>query len=272
MIDIGLPYIEPYWGYLSNVDYFVVHWGTGYTPKNEAEEHNTLRGYDAFHRNGRGWGGIGYNLLVGPATGNVYKGRGFNVAGAHARGWNFNGYGCCVMGEPYEVTEAIKRGLRAAYAEACTYAGKRLIPQVHRNAPDSQGTVCPGDALTAWVMGGGLTTIDAPTKPEPKPEKKKEQKMLFIKQNHYAKGHYESGTGGLYAIVAPGFFVRFTGDDQATAIEQSHGVKFCQVTDSMWRALADSAKLGSNSPAYRDTVDADINHIAQTVTAANQGE
>lgn len=269
MIDIGLPPITPYWGTIISPEVFVVHWGTGYTPTNEAEEHNTLRGYDSFHRNTRGWGGIGYNLLVGAATGNVYKGRGFEYVGAHARGWNYNGYGCCVMGEPYEVTEAIKRGLRAAYLEACAHAGRKLIPQVHRNAPDPQGTECPGDALTAWVMGGGLTdNPPKPTKPVETNQSEKEKNMLFIKQDHYAKGHYETGTGGLYAIVAPGFFVRFTGDDQAKALEQTHGVKFCQVTNSMWDALAESAKHGSNSAAYRDTVDADIHRIAEAAQGA----
>jgi N-acetylmuramoyl-L-alanine amidase len=55
------------------------------------------------HKYLRGWDDIGYHYLIGnkrPFTrdGKIYSGRSESVPGAHARGYNFNSIGICLIG------------------------------------------------------------------------------------------------------------------------------------------------------------------------------
>lgn len=133
---------------------FVTHWDGGENPDTEEDELRLLRAYIRHHFN-QGWRGPAYNLAVGPITGNVYELRGLAAVGTHAPGANRDGIGCILIGGPGNLTEAGKRGLRAAYALASSFAGRQLQQLVHS---DVVATACPGDELRAWVHGGGLST------------------------------------------------------------------------------------------------------------------
>ncbi len=137
----------------SNREGFAVHWDGGETPKTEAHERALLQAYDRYHRQNGFGGAIGYNLAVGPVTGNVYEARGLNKIGAHAGGANTANIGCIVIGGPGNLTPAAKRGLQEAYQLACNYTGKRLRQRVHS---DLNSTGCPGDTIRNWVHNGGL--------------------------------------------------------------------------------------------------------------------
>lgn len=258
MINLNLPPMDTYWVDPSHREYFIVHWGDGFTPTTVAAEANTVRAYDDYHRNTQGWGGIGYNLCVGPATGEVYLGRGLNAVGAHSPNRNYNGIGVCVLGSPTVVTDAIKRGLREAYRIACEHTGKKLIINVHRNSPGNY-TDCPGDALADWVMHGGITASETSQKTPTK--RKGKQKMLLIHLKDYATGSWRPGSGHLFAIVGEGFFFRFT--DQAVADRFARQLgNSVEVTNAIWDGLSQAARTGSNSPAYRDKTDENIEKIA----------
>lgn len=51
-----------------------------------------------FHMDDRGWNDIGYSFAVG-GDGLVYQGRGFQVIGAHAPGYNARSVGICIIGD-----------------------------------------------------------------------------------------------------------------------------------------------------------------------------
>lgn len=245
MINLNLPPMDTYWVDPSHREYFIVHWGDGFTPTTVAAEANTVRAYDDYHRNTQGWGGIGYNLCVGPATGEVYLGRGLNAVGAHSPNRNYNGIGVCVLGSPTVVTDAIKRGLREAYRIACEHTGKKLQINVHRNSPGNT-TTCPGDALTAWVMAGGITKPEAPKKETPK-RKRKEMHLIHIPE--YVQGHWVPKSTPLYALVGPGYFQRITNPTRANALATIYGSS-AQVSHAEWNDEVKAALLGSNDPGY----------------------
>ena len=136
----------------SQVDRFIVHHGASKTPTTAAEELSTLRGYDNYHHS-NGWGGIGYNLAVGPVTGNVYEARGLDRVGAHATGQNTRSVGVVVLGND-PLTAKAKEGLKRAYQIANGWAGKTLQPSGHR---DHANTNCPGPNIYGWLKSGGLT-------------------------------------------------------------------------------------------------------------------
>lgn len=146
----------------SQVDRFIVHHGASKTPTTAAEELATLRSYDNYHAS-KGWGGIGYNLAVGPATGNVYEARGLNRVGAHATGQNTRSVGVVVLGND-PLTAKAKEGLRKAYRLSNSWAGKTLAPSGHR---DHASTNCPGPNVYRWLKSGGLTTTPTPTPTTP---------------------------------------------------------------------------------------------------------
>lgn len=117
------------------------------TPLNPSAEVQQLRNIDMQHR-AKGWGGIGYNFVVGP-SGTVYEGRGQKV-GAHNDGENSTSIGIAFLGDftkvpptPAAAIAAVEllQHLRAVGALTSSY---RL-----RGHRDSDSTACPGNQLYA---------------------------------------------------------------------------------------------------------------------------
>lgn len=144
----------------SQVNRFIVHHGASRTPTTFQEELATLRSYDKYHAS-LGWGGIGYNLAVGPVTGNVYEARGLDRVGAHATGENTRSVGVVVLGND-PLTDKAKEGLKKAYRLSNSWAGRTLAPSGHR---DHANTNCPGPKVYQWLKSGGLATSTTPTAP-----------------------------------------------------------------------------------------------------------
>lgn len=143
----------------SQVSEFIVHYGDGTTPTTAAQELSILKSYDSYHRS-KGWGGIGYNLAVGPVTGNVYEARGLNKVGAHTIGHNTSGIGVVLIGGEGNLTANAKKGLQEAYNTAKAWAGKTLTVYGHK---DFANTSCPGTATYKWLKEGGILTTTKPT-------------------------------------------------------------------------------------------------------------
>jgi len=112
--------------------------------------HATVRSIQAFHQGPeRKWADVGYNFLVAP-TGEIFEGRGWGYAGAHARGHNSASIGVAYIGDGSKsVPEAAKRSILLLAAEADRRFGK-LRRVGHR---DVGATACPGDVLYQWWMG-----------------------------------------------------------------------------------------------------------------------
>ena len=99
------------------------------------------------------WGDIGYHLLI-DASGRIFEGRSLEWQGAHARGDNnVRNLGICLLGDfrTRPPTSAALATLESLLEEArARYSIARSSVVCHR---DLVNTICPGDALAAWVKG-----------------------------------------------------------------------------------------------------------------------
>jgi hypothetical protein len=125
----------------------------------------TVRQIQAFHQGPtRKWADVGYNFLVAP-DGTVFEGRGWGLVGAHARDQNSVSVGVAFIGDGRQpVPVEALRAIVALAGEAERRFG-RLQRVGHR---DVGSTVCPGDDLYAWWVGGASLPAAPPsTPPEP---------------------------------------------------------------------------------------------------------
>ncbi|RVE47452.1 hypothetical protein evm_007863 [Chilo suppressalis] len=108
---------------------------------------NAMQDMQQFHQNGNGWSDIGYNFAIG-GEGRVYEGRGWEVVGAHAVGYNSRSVGIAIIGDWRSETPS-KASLKAVRALIETgvklgYIEPTYTLMGHRQA---SSTECPGDAL-----------------------------------------------------------------------------------------------------------------------------
>lgn len=115
-----------------------------------------MRGIYTYHAVSRGWGDIGYNVLV-DRFGRAWQGRAGGVdreiVGAHATGWNSEWFGISVIGDFQQaapssaIVDAVafiigwKFSLHGVQANSFTIRGHRDVGQ----------TSCPGDYLYARI-------------------------------------------------------------------------------------------------------------------------
>ncbi len=110
-----------------------------------------LRGIQRYQIEENGWGDVGYHFLI-DAAGRIFEGRALNWQGAHAGGANnAQNIGVCLLGDlerraptpaALKSLELLVNDLRERYRirEGRLYAHREL-----------NTTICPGDALTAWI-------------------------------------------------------------------------------------------------------------------------
>ncbi len=116
-----------------------------------------------YHTNTRGWGDIGYNILVAP-NGQVFEGRagGFDVAGAHARGYNYETFGIAMIGN-FEIDvpsstqlDALMRSIISVASNYDldindTYTANGTTEDVLSGHRDVGKTACPGKNMYALL-------------------------------------------------------------------------------------------------------------------------
>jgi hypothetical protein len=143
----------------SRVVAFVLHHTTG-----RYAGPQTVRQIQQFHQGPeRGWADIGYNFLIAP-DGTIFEGRGWGLAGAHARNHNSTTIGAAFIGDGRQpVPDAALQSILWLAGEADRRFGK-LNRQGHR---DVGSTVCPGDVLYQWWMAAPREVAPkAPSAPE----------------------------------------------------------------------------------------------------------
>ena len=119
----------------------------------------TVRNIQAFHQGPtRKWADIAYSFLVAP-TGEIFKGRGWGKQGAHAKGHNSSSIGIAYIGDGRTLppVEAL-----ASIAWLGDEADRRFGTLRRVGHRDVGSTVCPGDALHGWWMGGAAVTLPEP--------------------------------------------------------------------------------------------------------------
>ena len=105
---------------------------------------------EKYHRNEKEWAAIGYHFLVGK-DGRIYEGRPARYQGAHVSTQNENNLGISVIGD-FMNRPPSSRQLSALKAflddKRKEYGVGRGRVYGHR---DLHASLCPGDALYAWV-------------------------------------------------------------------------------------------------------------------------
>ncbi|CAD7092418.1 unnamed protein product [Hermetia illucens] len=110
-----------------------------------------MRSMQNYHMNSNGWADIGYSFAIG-GDGNTYEGRGYNVVGAHAPGYNSQSIGLLLIGDfrkanaPAKMITAAKNFISSAVSAGKLSSSYKLIG--HRQAVS---TDCPGDKLYAEI-------------------------------------------------------------------------------------------------------------------------
>lgn len=124
-----------------------IHHSVGKAPTTVEEEKAVMRSIQDFHMDTNRWNDIAYSFVVMP-SGNVYEGRGKNVAGAHTEGYNSSAYGICGAGN-YEVnkpSDAMVRSMRWVRRKYLGLADRPVRPHGAVNQ-----TACPGQHLLARI-------------------------------------------------------------------------------------------------------------------------
>ena len=113
----------------------------------------TVRNIQAFHMGPtRKWADIAYSFLVAP-DGTIYEGRGWGKQGAHTKGYNSSSVGIAFIGDGRLPVPA---PALASIAWLGSEADRRFGTLRRVGHRDVGSTVCPGDALHGWWMGGAV--------------------------------------------------------------------------------------------------------------------
>mgnify|MGYP002069250397 FL=1 len=106
------------------------------------------------HKYFRGWDDIGYHYLIGNAgifaeNGKIYTGRNESFEGAHARGYNKNSLGICLIGDFDKIVPSekqfealfslLERKMKEHHIPVKNILGHSELPNVDKS--------CPGDLL-----------------------------------------------------------------------------------------------------------------------------
>ena len=121
------------------------HWLGNAFPA-QASDEQILRSIQRYHMSTKGWSDVAYSFAVGRSA-KAYELRGWDVAGGHTRGYNYNNSSMAIVfliGEGELPSPAM---FRTAYA---IMAMRPEITQL-RSHRDVGPTSCPGDAIAAEV-------------------------------------------------------------------------------------------------------------------------
>lgn len=139
--------------------------------KDEINEWHTLQG----------WIGIGYHLVI-RRDGTLEFGREYDIAGAHARGYNGESIGVCLVGgldkegKPYdgEILDAFTQqqddtlwetlaSLQILYPNAVILGHRDLSPDLNGDGeitPDEYMKLCPTFDVSKYIEGSDLDAVD----------------------------------------------------------------------------------------------------------------
>ena len=138
-----------------SVDFIVLH---------HEEGHMDVYAVHDYHKNVRGWAGIGYNFFVA-CDGQVFRGRPIDTIGAHTLGYNHKSIGICAEG--MYMTETMPEVQKQAIIELVQYC-RTLYPRAEiKKHSDLQATDCPGTNYPFnEIVGGVLYGNHVPQTPE----------------------------------------------------------------------------------------------------------
>lgn len=116
---------------------------------------------DQWHKE-KGWVGVGYNYVI-RRDGTLEGGRAFNVVGSHAKGYNGQSIGICLVGGKSEDGRADDNFTisQQAMLRELILAIQRDYPKIkiigHRDV--DKGKLCPCFNVVEWCNKCGITKI-----------------------------------------------------------------------------------------------------------------
>lgn len=135
-----------------------IHWvGPALGYYSEASAKYKVQAIQAYHMDSKGWSDIAYNFFV-DRYGNVYEGRGWNVANG-AQGGYYNNreyYAICYLGGIGEqFTEEAKAAINMLILMGWSKgAGRKVVG--HK---DLKATSCPGPDIYSWIYSGRPSNV-----------------------------------------------------------------------------------------------------------------
>jgi LysM repeat protein len=135
---------------LGQVNRITVHHTDEHGPMAALPDTEVIRRIERYHREDRKWAAIGYHYLVGK-SGIIYEGRPIRYQGAHTSQNNSNNLGVSMIGD-YSKNPPNAKQARALAAFLDDCRARYHLPKSkifgHR---ELRATLCPGDALFAWL-------------------------------------------------------------------------------------------------------------------------
>ncbi|XP_061387209.1 peptidoglycan-recognition protein SC2-like [Musca vetustissima] len=127
--------------------YVIIHHTAGVFCTTKSACITQMQNIQSYHQKTQGWADIGYNFLIG-GDGNIYEGRGWNVVGVHASGYNSLSLGISFMGN-YNNDKPTAAQIKAAknlLAEAVS-RGQIIAKYTLYGHRQVSATECPGTNL-----------------------------------------------------------------------------------------------------------------------------
>lgn len=123
-----------------------------------ATSSETVEQIHDYHKDKKGWAGIGYHLYV-RKDGNVYRGRPIDTVGAHATGANTDSVGICFEGN-FE-TEIMSDAQKQAGKEVVAYVKQLYGISIVQHHKDVGATSCPGKNFPFDEITNGTASAQA---------------------------------------------------------------------------------------------------------------
>ena len=142
----------------------------------------TIRTIDKWHRN-RGFLRVGYHAVITRQNGEIQKGRELQDTGAHAKKYNHNSIGCCLIGG---VTEDDINIPESNFTDAQWSSLKKYVTAIQGIFPDIKvighnevsSKACPSFNVQEWLVKEGF-------KKPPRITTKEEKELLEKTREKY---------------------------------------------------------------------------------------
>lgn len=173
-----------------------------------ASANQTVEEIHSYHI-GKGWLGIGYNIIV-DKNGNIYWGRGMDYIGAHVKGYNDVSIGICAIGnfETGTMPEVQKASVKRVIKEVLKYYPSITQIVGHK---DLAATSCPGKNYPLAEMKSLINepSTDGTSSSDLLKQGQQGDKITQLQKNLKSVGYDPGGIDGIFGPKTKAAVVTF---------------------------------------------------------------